>query len=94
MFLVHVSRSGPQYDHSKPMQQQPGWEAHRRFMNDLAGRGFIVLGGPLSDEIRVAHAVEAESSAEVTDTLAADPWYGSHVRLDSVEPWTIVLDSR
>jgi uncharacterized protein YciI len=94
MFLVQVSRSGPEYDHSKPMQQQSGWEAHRSFMNDLAAGGFVVIGGPLADGVRVAHAVEAESAAHVEEVLSADPWHGSHLRLDSVEPWSIVLDSR
>jgi hypothetical protein len=38
--------------------------------------------------------VEAESEADVRATLARDPWSGSHLVVDAVEPWTIRLDGR
>jgi len=63
-------------------------------MDDLVDRGFLVLGGPLSDEFRVVHAVEAESEPAIRATFARDPWSGSHLRVESVEPWTIRLDGR
>jgi hypothetical protein len=63
-------------------------------MDGLVDAGFIVLGGPLDDEHRVVHAVEAESEEAVRDTLARDPWSGSHLRVVAVEPWTIRLDAR
>jgi hypothetical protein len=56
--------------------------------------GFIVLGGPLGDEDRVVHAVEAESEDVVRATLARDPWSGTHLRVDRIDPWTIRLDGR
>ena len=60
MFLVTIHRSGPQWDASKPLEEQSGWTEHASFMDGLVDDGFIVLGGPLADEFRVAHAVEAE----------------------------------
>jgi hypothetical protein len=63
-------------------------------MNRLVDDGFIVLGGPLSDEYRVVHAVAAESEEEIRATLAGDPWSETHLVVDSVEPWTIRLDGR
>ena len=52
----------------------------------------MVLGGPLADEVRVVLAVEAPSEDEVRATLARDPWHGSHLVIDAVEPgrsgWT------
>jgi hypothetical protein len=63
-------------------------------MDGLVDAGFVVLGGPLGDEFRVVHAVEAESEADVRATLARDPWSGSHLVVDAVEPWTIRLDGR
>jgi hypothetical protein len=63
-------------------------------MDDLVDRGFVVLGGPLADEHRVVLAVEAESEDAVHATLAADPWSDTHLRTESVEPWTIRLDGR
>ena len=63
-------------------------------MDGLVDTGFIVLGGPLEDEVRVVHVVEAESEDAVRDTLARDPWSETHLRVETVEPWTIRLDAR
>ena len=94
MFHVVLHRSGPEYDRSRPLEEQSGWDEHASFMDGLVERGFIVLGGPLADEYRVVHAVEAESEAEIRKTLARDPWSGSHLVVDAIDPWTIRLDGR
>jgi hypothetical protein len=94
MFLVVLRRSGPAWDPSRPMEEQSDWEAHASFMDGLVDDGFIVLGGPLSDEVRVAHAVESESDDAIRATFARDPWSETHLRVESVEPWTIRLDGR
>ena len=94
MFLVVLRRSGPEYDHSKPLEEQSGWAEHAAFMDALVDDGFIVLGGPLADEVRTAHAVEAESEDAIRERLATDPWSGTHLVVDSIDQWTIRLDSR
>jgi uncharacterized protein YciI len=94
MFLVVLRRSGPQWDPSRPLEEQSEWAAHAAFMDGLVDAGFIVLGGPLADEVRVVHAVEAESEDAVRATLARDPWSETHLQFDTVEPWTIRLDGR
>src|SRR5262245_47578777 len=94
MFLVTIHRSGPEWDAAKPMEEQSDWDAHAGFMDALAEEGFIVLGGPLADEVRVIHAIEAESEAAIRARLAEDPWSGSHLVIESIEPWTIRLDGR
>ena len=91
MFLVLLRRSGPDYDHSKPLEEQSGWLEHAAFMDGLVDDGFIVLGGVLGDELRTAHAVEAASEDEIRERLARDPWSGSHLVVDSIDPWTIRL---
>jgi hypothetical protein len=63
-------------------------------MDALVEEGFIVLGGPVSDDGRVVHAVEAESEDAVRQTWARDPWSETHLVVDSIEPWTIRLDGR
>ena len=93
-FLVLVRRSGPQWDPSRPLAEQSDWPAHAAFMNGLVDAGFIVLGGPLADKQRVVHAVEAESEDAVRATFARDPWSGTHLELDTIEPWTLKLDAR
>jgi len=90
-FHVVLTRTGPEWLSGKPMEEQSDWAEHAAFMDDLTEKGFIVLGGPLSDEVRVVHAVEADSEDAVRGTLAADPWSGSHLEIDSIEPWTVRL---
>jgi uncharacterized protein YciI len=94
LFLVVLRRSGPEWDPSRPLEKQSAWDAHAAFMDRLVDDGVIVLGGPLPDEMRVAHAVEAESEEEVRATLARDPWSETHLCVDSIERWTIRLDGR
>ena len=94
MFLVILRQAGPEWDGSKPMEEQSGWAEHASFMDDLVDEGFIVLGGPLAQDRRVAHAVEAESEDAVRATWARDPWSATHLVVDTIEPWTIRLDGR
>jgi uncharacterized protein YciI len=94
MFHVVVRRSGPEWDPARPLEEQSGWPAHAAFMDGLVEDGVIVLGGPLADELRVVHAVQAESEDEVRETLARDPWSETHLVVEAVEPWTIRLDAR
>jgi uncharacterized protein YciI len=94
MFLVVLSRSGPEYDASRPLEEQSDWPAHAAFMDGLVDDGFIVLGGPLADEVRTAHAVSAESESDVRAILARDPWSETHLRVEAIDPWTIRLDGR
>jgi uncharacterized protein YciI len=94
MFHVVVTRSGPQWDAARPLEEQSGWTEHAEFMDALVAEGFIVLGGPLLDEHRVVHAVEAESEEEIRAKFARDPWSQTHLRIEAIEPWTIRLDGR
>jgi uncharacterized protein YciI len=93
-FYVVLRRSGPEWDPARPMEEQAGWPEHATFMDRLVDTGFVVLGGPLADERRVVLAIEAESEDAVQATLARDPWSGTHLLVDTVEPWTIRLDGR
>jgi uncharacterized protein YciI len=94
MFIVTLRRSGPQWDPSLPLEEQPEWPAHAAYMDELVDAGFIVLGGPLADEHRVVHVVEAESEEAIRAAFARDPWSETHLQVDSIEPWTIRLDGR
>jgi uncharacterized protein YciI len=94
MFLVVLRRSGPEWDAARPMEEQSGWDGHAAFMDALVADGFLVLGGPLADDHRVVHVVEAESEDAVRARLAADPWSGSHLQVHAIDSWTIRLDGR
>jgi uncharacterized protein YciI len=94
MYLVVLSRTGPEWDRSKRLEDQSGWPAHAEFMDGLVEDGVIVLGGPLEDEIRTAHAMEAKSAEQIRAIFARDPWSESHLRVESVDEWQIRLDGR
>jgi uncharacterized protein YciI len=94
MYLVVLSRTGPEWDRSKRLEDQSAWPAHAEFMDGLVEDGVIVLGGPLEDEIRTAHAMEAESAEQIRAIFARDPWSESHLRVESVDEWEIRLDGR
>jgi uncharacterized protein YciI len=94
MFFVVLRRTGPEWDASRPLEEQPGWTEHAAFMDGLVDSGFVVLGGPLADEQRVVLVVSAESEDAVRATLARDPWDRTHLVIDSVDGWTIRLDGR
>ena len=93
-FLVILTQSGPEFDRSRPLEEQSRWTEHADFMDGLVADGFIVLGGPLAGGPRVAHVVEADSEVAVRAALAQDPWSETHLEVFSVEPWTIRLDGR
>ena len=93
-FHVVLGRSGPRWDPAQQLEEQSDWPAHASFMDGLVDAGFLVLGGPLADERRVVHVVEAESEDAVRATFARDPWSGTHLVVDSIDPWTIRLDGR
>jgi uncharacterized protein YciI len=93
-FHVVLLRSGSEWRPGRPLEEQSGWTEHAAYMDELVEAGFIVLGGPLADEHRVVHVVEAESEEAVRATLASDPWSGTHLVVGSIEPWTLRLDSR
>jgi uncharacterized protein len=72
------------------MREQDAWDEHAAFMEALAEERFVVVGGPLGDE--VLHVVQADSEQEIADRLAADPWEPMGiVRTTSIRRWTILL---
>jgi hypothetical protein len=93
MFLVRLRQAGPEFDQSKPLEQQSGWAEHAAFMDGLVDDGHIILGGTLPNG-STAHACQAASEEELRALWARDPWHESHLVLESVEPWEIRLDSR
>jgi uncharacterized protein YciI len=94
MFFVVLRRTGPEWDASRPLEEQSGWNEHAAFMDGLTDSGFVVLGGPLADEHRVVLIISAESEDAVRATLARDPWDQTHLVIDSIDGWTIRLHGR
>jgi uncharacterized protein YciI len=89
--LVH----GPGWDPDRPIRKQPAWDEHAAFMDGLVSDGMIILGGPLSNGERTLHVVEAADEQAVRTRLARDPWAAlGLLRVGSLEPWALWLDSR
>lgn len=91
LMLVH----GPGWDATRPIREQDAWDGHAAFMDALVDDGFIVLGGPLGPGERTLHLVQAASEQEIRTRMAADPWASMGLlRVGSIEPWSLWLDSR
>jgi hypothetical protein len=46
MFLVVLRRSGPEWDASRALEEQSGWDAHAAFMDALVDSGSPALTAP------------------------------------------------
>jgi len=94
MAYFTVTRApGPSWDSTRPMREQDDWNAHARFMDDLAAKGFVVLGGPLGDGTRFLLIIDAESPAELEARLPDDPWtHSERLRIEKIELWQILLE--
>ena len=93
-FIV-ISAAGANRDDAKDTRDQPYWDEHAAFIDDLVEEGFIMLGGPLPDEGGAVLVVRANSEAEVRDRLGSDPWYVHGILTPrSVRRWEIFIDRR
>lgn len=87
---------GPAWQAGRPRRAQDGWEEHAAFMDALAERGVVLLGGPVGDDLDSGDAVlvvAADDASAVSAALAGDPWAGTVVTTRSVERWTLWLRS-
>lgn len=91
-FIV-TSAAGSNRDHSKGTRDQPYWDEHAAFIDQLVEEGFVMLGGPLPNEGGAVLVVRAASEAEVRERLRRDPWYVHEILApQSVRQWDIFID--
>ena len=97
VFAVTTAK-GPNWDHTRGIREQPFWDLHAAFADELAGRGVIIFGGPVAsdDEEDIALlAVQAADDRELRSIFATDPWTVHQVfRIKDVRAWTLWLDGR
>jgi uncharacterized protein YciI len=93
--FVTTSLAGPNGDRSQGARQQPLWDEHAAFIDQLVAEGFVLMGGPLVDEDGAMLIVNARDENEVREKLKDDPWmkYGV-LKLESVKRWQIFVDVR
>jgi uncharacterized protein YciI len=88
---VRVS-AGPTWADGPP-ENQPGWDAHNDFIDDLIDRGVFVMGGPFSDNSGSLSLWEGLSVDETREIVAADPFVQNGVFVvEDVREWTIYVD--
>ena len=95
VFIVE-KRTGGAWVAGVDTREQPLWDEHAAFIDDLFERGLIVLAGPLADGAGEAVVIfEAESEAAIRELLAADPWaVGDILHVERVREWRLFLDAR
>jgi len=87
--------TGSNWDTEKGVREQPFWDEHARFIDELFEAGFIVIAGPFADHTGSLLIVNANSSEEVRAIFKNDPWAIKDVlKVHDVKEWTIFLDSR
>jgi uncharacterized protein YciI len=97
--FLAISSAGPNADPSKGTREQPLWDEHVAFIDQLVEEDFILMGGPLVDEAGLPHGaliiVKAEDENEVREKLKNDPWAEHGIlKLESVKRWEIFIDQR
>jgi uncharacterized protein YciI len=93
--FVTISSAGPNRDLSRGTREQPLWDDHAAFIDQLVADGFILMGGPLVDEAGAMLIVNAADENEVREKLKSDPWMECGVlKLESVKRWQIFIDER
>ncbi len=97
--FIAISSAGPKADRSKITRQQPFWDEHAAFIDQLVDDGFIIMGGPLVDERELPHGalsiVNAQDENDVREKLKNDPWFEKGIlKLKSVTRWQIFIDAR
>jgi uncharacterized protein YciI len=93
--FIAISSAGPNRDQSKCTREQPFWDEHAAFINQLVDEGFILMGGPLVDESGALLIFNAKDENEVREKLKNDPWFEHGIlKLESVKRWEIFIDKR
>jgi uncharacterized protein YciI len=91
LFAVTLTR-GPNFDNSRPLEEQQDWPAHADFMDALTAEGFVLLGGPLESTPEVLLIVRAKEAEAIAARLSSDPWHRKDLlRLTRAVPWTLRL---
>jgi uncharacterized protein len=97
--FIAISSAGPKADPSKVTRQQPFWDEHVAFIDQLVAEGFIMMGGPFVNEAEIPHGalliLNTEDENEVRNKLKNDPWFEKGIlKLESVSRWQIFIDAR
>jgi uncharacterized protein len=85
-------RAGPTWTGGPP-EEQPRWDEHAAFVDDLIERGIMVMGGPLADHSGSLNLLENVTEEEARELLAKDPFVENGVFiLEDLRAWNVYVD--
>jgi uncharacterized protein YciI len=85
-------RAGPTWTRGA-VDEQPGWDEHAAFIDDLVERGIFVMGGPLADQSGSLSLLENVSEQEARELVGEDPFVANGVfELEEVRAWNVFVD--
>ena len=85
---------GPTWTTGLP-EDQPGWDEHAAFIDDLIERGVFVMGGPWTTRLGSMSLWEGMDAGEVRETMQRDPFVLNGVfEIEDVADWTVYVDTR
>ena len=85
-------RAGPTWTGGPP-EDQPGWDDHAAFIDELVARGSMVLGGPFADHSGSLIVLQNVGEQEARDLVADDPFVANGVFvLEDVRAWNVYVD--
>ena len=85
-------RAGPTWTSGRP-EDQPGWDEHAAFVDELVARGTFVMGGPFADYSGSFTVLENVTEDEARELVLADPFVANGVfELDDVRAWNVYVD--
>ena len=85
-------RAGPTWMGGPP-EDQPGWDEHAVFVDELIARGTFVMGGPFADYSGSMTLLEGVSEQEARDLVLRDPFVANGVFvLEDVRAWNVYVD--
>jgi uncharacterized protein len=85
-------RAGPTWT-SGPPQEQPGWDEHAEFIDELIGHGTFVMGGPFADNSGSLTLLENVEVEEARELMLKDPFVENGVfELEDVRAWNVYVD--
>ena len=84
--------AGPTWT-SGPPEDQPGWDEHAAFIDELIARGTMVMGGPFADYSGSLIVLENVDEQEARALVADDPFIANGVFvLADVRAWNVYVD--
>jgi uncharacterized protein YciI len=76
-------------------EDQPGWDEHAAFIDDLVERGLFVMGGPWTNRLGSMSLWEGMDADGVRDVMQRDPFVLNGVfEIEDVADWTVYVDTR